>query len=272
MNTSIEYEKLTQEIYQDLLAKDGLTTEVKHNVKIQGKATSHQIDVFWEYKIAGVKHRVAIECKNYSKRITKGIISSFQGILTDIGNVNGIIVTQAGFQRGAKSFAEFYGIKLVELREPKAEDWDGRIRVIQTELNTIRFNVKKWFVQLDYDWCTSNIPADKLNSIEVVFTGMKNEIWVYNEKGNKLKNFLQLENKLPFDENKLTDNKYEYKFDSGYFKSENFGYVKIIAIHMLYDAIVDKSVMVMDSLKMTKVVLKDITTGEIEFIKKPGLC
>lgn len=70
MNKGTEYEKLIQEIYQDLLKKDELTTEVQHNVKIQGKATKHQIDIYWEYKIAGVHHKVAIECKNYNKKST----------------------------------------------------------------------------------------------------------------------------------------------------------------------------------------------------------
>jgi len=267
MNKGTEYEKLTQEIYQDLLKKDGLTTEVKHNVKIQGKATRHQIDIYWEYKIAGIHHKVAIECKNYNKKISKGIISSFHGVLTDIGNTNGIIVTKVGFQKGAKEFAEHYGINLIELREPKPEDWNGRLRVLTTNVEAIEVNVKQCFIQLDYEWCKSNIPEQYLNSIEVTISGLENEIWIFDDKGNKIKNLLQIRDELPCEKDKLIDNKYEYKFENGFIKSDNFGNVKIVAIHLLYDTIIGKSTWINDSMDITKAILKDITTGEMKFIK-----
>lgn len=268
MKKGLEYEKLTQEIYQDLLKKDGLTIEVQHNVNIKGKSTNHQIDIYWEYQFGGVKHQVAIECKNYNKKISKGIISSFYGVLSDIGNINGIIVTTVGFQKGAKEFAEFYGINLIELREPKPEDWKDRIRVLKTTVKAISFNVKKWFVKLDYDWCKLHIPENHLNSIEVILSGINNEIWLYDELGKKTTNFLKLQDKLPFNEDSLIDNKHEYKFENTFIKSKNFGNVKIVAVHILYDTIINRSVWVNDSLELTKVILKNITTGEMKFIKK----
>ncbi|WP_118976519.1 restriction endonuclease [Taibaiella koreensis] len=268
MNNGIEYEKLTQEIYQGLLKEEGLTTQVRHNVKVKGKSTTHQVDIYWEYAIAGIKHKVAIECKNYNKRISKNIIASFNSILNDIGNTNGIIVTKVGFQKGAKEFANFYGINLVELREPKAEDWQGRLKVLKTNVQTIGFNVKKWSVELDYEWCKANIPEDKLDSIKVVISGMNYEIWVYDDKGEGLKNFQQLQDGLPYDENNLIDNKYVHMFENGYIKSENFGSVKIIGVHMVYDTLVEKFVWVTDSEKITKAILKDVATGDMKFIKK----
>ena len=65
MNANIEYEKFTQEIYQELVNADVVkSTKVKHNIKILGKSgQKHQIDVYWEYEIAGVLHKVAVECK-----------------------------------------------------------------------------------------------------------------------------------------------------------------------------------------------------------------
>lgn len=268
MSDGLEYEKLTKEIYQDLLKADGLTTEVQHDVKIKGKSTTHQIDVYWEYEIAGVKHKVAIECKNYNKKISKSIISSFYGVLSDIGNTNGIIVTKVGFQSGSKKFAEFYGINLIELREPKADDWKGRIRIIETEIQAIQSHVKKWFVQLDYEWCKLNIPTDELNSIQVSVTGMNNQIWIYNEKGEQLKNFQQLQGSLPFDENKITDIKHEFKFDDGFVASEKYGLVKIKAVHVVYDNSVATSKWTTDSMQFTRAILKNVTTGEMKFIKK----
>ena len=71
MNPNIEYEKFTQEIYQELVNADVLKTiKVQHNVKLKGRSgQEHQIDVYWEYEIAGTKQKVAIECKNYNKKV-----------------------------------------------------------------------------------------------------------------------------------------------------------------------------------------------------------
>ena len=64
-NANIEYEKFAQEVYQELVNADVVkSTEVRHNIKVLGKSgQEHQIDVYWEYEIAGVLHKVAIECK-----------------------------------------------------------------------------------------------------------------------------------------------------------------------------------------------------------------
>jgi hypothetical protein len=269
MNNGTDYEKLTQEIYQDLLEKEGLTTEVKHNIRVKGKATTHQIDIYWEYKIAGVKHQVAIECKNYNKRISKSIIAAFHGILIDIGNTNGIIVTKVGFQRGAKEFADHYGINLIELREPRPEDWKGKLRVLSTHVHSIEFNVKNWYIDLDYDWCKLNFPEDLLNAIaRGISITINNETWIYDEKGDKIKNFIHLQEELPFDESKLKDNKHIYKFENGFIANEIFGKIKINSVHVSYDTVIAKSHFVTDSFKITKAILKDVTSGEIKFIKK----
>ena len=67
------FEKYTQEIYQQLLNTDFgnvKTVEVLHNVKLRGRSgQEHQIDVYWEYEIAGFRRKVAIECKNYEQLI-----------------------------------------------------------------------------------------------------------------------------------------------------------------------------------------------------------
>lgn len=73
MNQNIEYERFTQEVYQELINARGITTSVKHDVKLIGKSgQKHQIDVYWEYSINGIQHKVAIECKNYKKEIPIG--------------------------------------------------------------------------------------------------------------------------------------------------------------------------------------------------------
>ena len=121
MNPNTEYERFTQEIYQQLVNLDVVrTTTVQHDVKLEGRSgQKHQIDVYWEYEIAGNKHKVAIECKNYNKLVPIGKVRDFKGVLDDLNGVNGIMVTKVGYQEGAKKYAQEYGISLKELRTPR---------------------------------------------------------------------------------------------------------------------------------------------------------
>jgi Restriction endonuclease len=176
VDKNIEYEKLTQDIYQTLINEEGLTINVQHNLRIQGKATKHQIDVYWEYKIAGVNNKVAIECKNYNRQISLGKVREFHSVLTDIGNINGIMVTKKGYQKGAKDFAEEYGIKLIILREPTDEDWKGRIRTIVTTIEALSFDIIEWKLELDLNWIKSNFPIEQLQNFEFKITGMNDKI------------------------------------------------------------------------------------------------
>jgi len=59
---STEYEKLVQELYKEIMASEGHTSiDVKHNVEIKGKSgCEHQIDIYWEFKVAGETHRVGV--------------------------------------------------------------------------------------------------------------------------------------------------------------------------------------------------------------------
>jgi len=71
---NINYKKLTREIYKTLHDAEGFNTiSIQHNVNMLGKSgCEHQIDVFWEFKMAGEAHRVAVECKNYSTNVPAG--------------------------------------------------------------------------------------------------------------------------------------------------------------------------------------------------------
>lgn len=93
MNPNTEYEKFAQEIYQGLINAEGHTIDVKHNIKLMGKSgQEHQIDVYWEYELAGVKQKVAIECKNYNSPVPIGKIRDFHSVLSDLTVFSSLIM------------------------------------------------------------------------------------------------------------------------------------------------------------------------------------
>ena len=135
MNPNTAFECFTQRVYQRLVNSEVLKpTLVRHNVKLTGKSgCEHQIDVYWEYERDGVMNRVAIECKNYDSNLSIGKVRGFYGVLQDLENVRGIMVTRKGYQKSAKKFAEFYGISLKKLRRP---EWNESIGAITTVSHT----------------------------------------------------------------------------------------------------------------------------------------
>ena len=63
MKKGTGFELFVKAIYEEILDLEGYgTVTVEHDVKIFGKSgQAHQIDVYWEYKLAGVTHKVAVE-------------------------------------------------------------------------------------------------------------------------------------------------------------------------------------------------------------------
>ena len=149
MNDNIEYEKFAQEIYNEILKNLYVKNiEVMHNVKLIGKSgQKHQIDVYWEYQYDNTIFKIAIECKNYNHTVSIGKVRDFFGVLYDLEDVKGIMVTKKGYQEGAKKFGEHYGIDLMELREPE----EGEAIAAETTL-TIDCSVRHRLFLIDEDW------------------------------------------------------------------------------------------------------------------------
>lgn len=133
--TSEDYELLTRKIFKEILESAGVENiDVRHNVRIKGKSgVEHQIDVFWEYKYTGVTHKILIECKYYSNPVSLIHSRNMLGLLTDIPNSQGLIVTTQGYQSGVIDFCDHYEIKLKKIRSPQGSDWDDYIQVVNIE-------------------------------------------------------------------------------------------------------------------------------------------
>ncbi len=55
----------------------------KNHVEIGKSGTKYKFDIFYEIKIAGISHKVAIECKYHDKMITEDMVRDFWGKLDD---------------------------------------------------------------------------------------------------------------------------------------------------------------------------------------------
>lgn len=129
------YERLSQKVWQEFLKyKEDLDIEVKHNHIEQGKATKHQIDVYWEVNRDNKIKKFLVEAKDHARPITKGEMGQFIATVNDIPESIGIFIARSGFQKGAIEFAKGYNIKIFELRDPKEEDFEGKMMRLELRI------------------------------------------------------------------------------------------------------------------------------------------
>jgi|SRR5699024_3092631 len=107
-------ESLIQYIYQVLSDSANKDIEVKNKHNIVGKSgIIHNIDVYYQFELNGITHKVIFECKNWNSKVSKEKVLALKSILEDIPNSVGVMVAPKGYQSGANKFAEHNGIELI---------------------------------------------------------------------------------------------------------------------------------------------------------------
>lgn len=264
MNPNTEYERFTQEVYRQLSKYHHLNIKtVQHNIKLKGRSEcEHQIDVYWEYEKDGVNHRVAIECKNYKNCISISKVRDFFGVLCDIGDIQGIMVTTAGYQKGAKQFAKEYGISLKELRTPN----DDETIIGEIEL---RFHIEKksTLFKIDEKWAEKHGINITDYKCRLDMISIKNDhLWsnathiplpisddiIRDSKGNKITTLKSGEENIAFED--------------AYINTSYWGPIKILEVkheHSTED--IQRNISI-DAEGFVKAILKDIFSNNTEFV------
>ena len=277
-NKNTEYEQFTRKVFAGLSSQKRVKTiKLQHNVKLLGNSgTRHQIDVYWEYEKDGQLHKVAIECKNYSKNVPIGKVRDFYGVIDDIDDLQGIMITRKGFQDGAKKYAASKNIHLKELRAPIGEEsLAGRI-ITDFNISTRRclylvdedwakqqrFDIKPYLRWLDMmsiehksQWVnTSHIPIERKGD------------YIYNAKKEVIRSHEDIEATIPGTMEE--DSSHTIPFEDAYIDSKYWGLVKIKEIKYDYTNETRRSIMDIDARDFIEAILKDVESGAIEYVEK----
>lgn len=267
-----EFELFVKAIYEEILEQGDIeNVKVEHDVKVIGKSGQpHQIDVYWEFKQAGVAHRVAVECKEYKSTVSVGKVRDFYGALEDIGNINGIFVTTQGYQKGAITFAEYKGISLKTVKEPTQEDIDAfqGIKTISLNINAICIGNVSMTPVLDVHWVIDNTDINEGDQFS--FSAPNNEVKVLDSNFNLLGTVLDFENKLSREPENTKGLTYQYDFDDGFIHIPNSSYppLKLKSLKFSYDTYTINSTSEINFKLMAEAVLKDIITGDFHLYNK----
>ncbi|ARA79645.1 restriction endonuclease [Pseudomonas ficuserectae] len=267
----IEFELLVKSIYEEILEQDQIETlEIQHNVSLMGRSgQKHQIDVFWKFRIAGVEHKVAVECKDYSGTVSVGKIRDFWGALEDVGNIHGIFVTRVGFQSGAVTFAEHKGISLKTIREPTEEDIaeHGGISGVEItgHLHDL-INVSERLV-FDTEWMAAHTDLKKGDAINI--SGMSNELLILDQNKSLLGSIHDFQNSLPREPENSQALTKSFEFDHAYIRGGNPEYpdLKIKALTFTYDTQTHITKTSLRYKTIAAMIIKDFITGEAHLFR-----
>jgi hypothetical protein len=168
-NTGIQYESLTRIIFHAILNHDRervFNIEVKHDVDLVGKTTTHQVDIYWEFDVGGISYTTVVQAKDWMNPVNQGELLKFKEVLNDLpGQPRGVFVTRTGYQEGALNYARAQGIILYELREPTEADRGGRVMFVNINLAAYLPHTSQIRLVHDEQW--SHEEALKLGLTEV---------------------------------------------------------------------------------------------------------
>ena len=274
-NTGVPYEVLTQQIFQQLLNQsDVKNVRVEQNVILKGKTAAHQIDVFWQYEVAGITYTTVVQTKDWSQTVQQGQLLMFKSVLEDLPNQpRGVFVTRTGYQSGAKDYAMAHGIQLYELRPPKDDDLKDGIATIKLTMHilTPRFSSPQFVA--DDQWLTTEcqkrgVPIVEARAISI--SGLDSEIFFFGEDGGKKCDFKSaLKKLLPPHYKASPETDKEYNFDQPSFLhtgSSRFPRIKVAAVRAKVSVTKEERTEVLKAENIAAFILRDVNGNKTQFI------
>lgn len=260
------YEQFVQNIYHATLLEEGysnIVVELNKTDLVSLKGVTHQIDIYWEFEVAGNRYRTAIECKDHASPIPIGKIRDFNSVLMDYPGLYGIFVSTNGFQRGAVHFAEKSGITLKEIREPRDEDFDGRIKEIHLTSNVVTTNITR-FELVPTKSFLATIPKD--GQVALVFEGTNYDPMIFDKDGNPIASHADIQNSLPTDQTAEIGKKWRWQKTGAHFRTPEGALIPLEFVYFEYDVLVSSVTSISRAQDMVRGVIKDIQTGNLRFI------
>jgi restriction system protein len=111
MNPWMQYQEEAASYFRSL----GLDASV--DATVQGVRTSHDIDVLVKSNYVGFAITWIIECKNWKTAVSKLHVLALREIVADLGADRGILLSEQGFQSGAREAANLTNVQVTSIAE-----------------------------------------------------------------------------------------------------------------------------------------------------------
>jgi len=137
---------------------------IAHDQKVEADDGTYQIDVLAEYTALGVKNTVIVECKKQSRNVEREIVAALDRKLQSIGAQKGILISTAGFQRGAVQFAEKHGIALWQVCNNYIRGYSNAASSDYSDELRFKFSVEQYlpkYFMMEWD-CAADYPYNQI--------------------------------------------------------------------------------------------------------------
>ena len=104
-----DYQEQAAAFFRDL-GLDATTDE-----RITGARATHRVDVAVRARRVGMNQLWIVECKKWQRPVNKEHVAALSDIVKDVGADRGIMLSEPGFQSGAKDLAARSNITLTSL-------------------------------------------------------------------------------------------------------------------------------------------------------------
>ena len=264
------YEEFVETFYRTLLDAEGFGAVNVEKNKTDLESSSgcaHQIDIYWEFKMAGQTYQTAIECKAYNTAVSIGRVRDFYGVLADIPGLKGIVVSLFGFQSGAKRYAEHYNIDLKEIRRPTEQDWEGRVRnilhrihIIIPEIKSMRIDVTQTFLD------TLETGEERTFSFE----GTSYDPLIVDSNGNHVASLEDIRLSLTTDNQAAENLEETVPYSDCFYNSSDGQRIPIDSVTVRYNVNVETVDANIVGDEVAKAIMKDVGSGEIMLFDGEG--
>ncbi|WP_214073136.1 restriction endonuclease [Mucilaginibacter sp. dw_454] len=109
-----KFEKAVEKVLNWMYAKYD-NVSIEHNVFIDSSDAERQIDVLITIVVRDLVFKVAVECKDYNRKLSIGVIDGFVSKLEDVRASKGIIIASNGFSSASVGKAKRKNIILYSL-------------------------------------------------------------------------------------------------------------------------------------------------------------
>jgi len=152
------YEKFVRDVAEAMLRADGLTeVVVQHDVRLPGISRVHQIDVYWQYRMAGVLHTVIMDCKDHKRPVDVTYIDNMAGSLLDFPEARGVVVSPVSFTEDAIKAAMHRRLELFVIRTPEDDELTAGPREINVPVELAFPAIVSIIPVLDAQWSLENL-------------------------------------------------------------------------------------------------------------------
>lgn len=113
-----EYElKIKAYFEKKLLKEQGRKIQIDHLRTVN----NFELDLSYTINIGGFDYFTIIECKNWNKTISQGMLTALKGVMDEVKAQKAIMITALGFQSGAIKYAKSHRIGLTVITKEMNE-------------------------------------------------------------------------------------------------------------------------------------------------------